>query len=203
MEKKSIAIIGATENTGIAIIKKLAIRNYRLLLFSHDSEKLQLLEKEITKNTPAADIFYLSCMVDAGWEADIIISALPYGFENQVAEKIRDVATQKIVISITNSFNNSLKSIESVVNNGAEELQKLLPLSKVLKAFNNTMGIDFAPALAFGNEQATFLGNNDKEAVETLRKIISTIGFDPDFPGPYATKSALLNSQPQTITGID
>ena len=40
--------------------------------------------------------------MDASWEADVIIPAVPYGTEKEVVEKIRNVATQKIVISIAN-----------------------------------------------------------------------------------------------------
>ena len=50
MAQKTIAIIGATEQMGRSVIKKLASSsNHRLLLFGHDKEKKELLVQEIKK----------------------------------------------------------------------------------------------------------------------------------------------------------
>src|SRR5215208_7186135 len=105
--KKTIAIIGASGNMGSAISKSLAKSGYRLLLFAHNAGKVNALIKEIKDSTPSADIEYRSCPLDASWEADIIIPAVNYGVEKEVAAKIREVATQKIVISISNPLTES------------------------------------------------------------------------------------------------
>src|SRR6478672_12798464 len=100
--KQTIAVIGATGNMGMAISKSLAKGNYRLLLRANDTEKVGSLINDIKTTNAGADVEAINCPVDACWEADIIIAAVPYGAEKEVAEKIRDVANQKIVISIAN-----------------------------------------------------------------------------------------------------
>jgi 8-hydroxy-5-deazaflavin:NADPH oxidoreductase len=189
MAKKTIAIIGATEDLGAAIAKNLSIGNYRLLLFGHDVEKLNAVAEEIKNTNPAADIDCLGCMVDAGWEADIIISAVPFATEKEIVEKIRDVATQKIVISIANPLNTTVSSGTSA----AEELQKLLPNSKIVKAFNTLLAADFAPAIADGKQIDSFIAGDDREAVQTVREIVTTAGFHAIIAGELATSRALEN----------
>src|ERR1051325_7592217 len=145
MTKTSIAIIGATGNMGSAIAKTLAKGPYRLLLFAHDKEKLEGLKKEIVATNPSADLDCNGCPMDASWEADVIISAVPYQAEKEVAEKIKAVATQKVVVSIANPLNETYNGLVTAPDtSAAEELQKLLPDSKVVKAFNTNLAADFS-----------------------------------------------------------
>ena len=99
--KQTIAVIGATGNMGSAISRGLSNGNYRLLLCANDQDKLKSLTADI-KAGASAEVESVNCNVDASWEADIIIVAVPYEAEKEVAEKIRHVANQKIVISIAN-----------------------------------------------------------------------------------------------------
>ncbi|MBC7828512.1 MAG: NAD(P)-binding domain-containing protein [Chitinophagaceae bacterium] len=195
MAKKTIAIIGATETIGAIIAKNLSRGNYRLLLFGHDQAQLQGVAEGIKEVNPAADIDCISCLVDASWEADIIISAVPAGAEEQVAKKIREVATQKIVISIPNPVTISSGSSVSRGTSAAEELQKLLPNSKVVKTFNTADAVDLARAIADGKQIDSFIAGNDEEAVLTVREIVSNAGFHPIMAGELATSRALENAR--------
>ena len=121
--KQTIAVIGASGNRGAAISKTLAKGNNRLLLIANEKEKVENVAQYITNNTASAEVEVLECPTDASWEADLIILAVPYQAEKEIAEKIREVANQKVVISLNNSYNSS-----------QEALQNLLPNSKVVKA---------------------------------------------------------------------
>lgn len=193
MAKNTIAIIGATEQTGTAIAKNLARGDYRLLLFGHDNQQLTSLAEEIKTLNPKADLDCLSCLVDASWEADIIISAVPAGTEKEIAEKIREVATQKIVMIISDPAERSAGNHTSGCS-AAEEIQKLLPDSKVVKTFNTTIAADFARAVADGHPIDSFITGNDIEAVQTVTEIVSTAGYHPIIAGELATSRALENS---------
>lgn len=46
-----------------------------------------------------SDAEVVTCLTDAGWEADILILTVPIPAENEIADKIMEVANQKIVIS--------------------------------------------------------------------------------------------------------
>ena len=193
MAKKTIAIIGATDMMGTAIAKSLSKGNYRLLLFGHDHDKLQTLCDEIKYSVPTADVDCLGCVVDASWEADIIFSTLPAGAEKEIAAKIREVATQKIVIVLTSPLESN-KEQKSIGTSSAEELQKLLPHSKIVKTFNITCAADFARAFAEGLQVDTFITGDDKDAVQIVKEIVSTAGFHPIIAGELATSRALENT---------
>jgi NADPH-dependent F420 reductase len=194
--KQTIAVIGATGNMGAAISKSLAKGNYRLLLCSDDKGKVQTIMNDIRNSHPAADVEAVGCSEQASWEADIVIAAVPYQAEKEVAEKIKEVANQKIVISIANPLNETYNSLVTAPNtSAAEELQKLLPNSKVVKAFNTTFAADFATPVIDGKQVDAFVAGNDEEAVNTVTELVTTAGFNPIVAGELSVSRTLENMQ--------
>jgi 8-hydroxy-5-deazaflavin:NADPH oxidoreductase len=194
--KQTIAIIGAGGSMGSAIARSLAKGSYRLLLKGNNKEKLESLLDEIKQNEPGADVEIAECPVNAGWEADIIIAAVPYSAEKELAEKIKDVANQKIVISISNPLNSSYDGLITDGNtSAAEELQKLLPGSKVIKAFNTTFAADFSRPEIDGKLVDSFIAGNDKAALETVAELVRTAGFNPVIAGELSISRTLENMQ--------
>lgn len=190
--KQTIAIIGATGNMGSAIAKSLAKNNYRLLLFSHNKQKSAALKKEIEAINPATNVEFIGCSFEASWEADIIIPAVPYRIEKEVAKNIKQVATQKIVISISNPLNEKYDGLVTSPDNSAgEELQKLLPDSKVVKAFNNIFAANFSNPVIDGKQLDIFLAGNDDEALQTVSELVKAIGFNPVIAGDITASETL------------
>ena len=194
--KQTIAIIGATGNMGSAIARSLAKGNYRLLLFGKDALKVRELETGIKKVHDTADVEGITCSYTAGWEADIIISALPYPAEKELAEKIKEVANQKIVISIANPLNDTYDGLVTAPNtSAAEQLQNLLPHSKVIKAFNTTFAGAFSQPVIDGKQVDAFIAGNDVEALETVSELVKTAGFNPIVAGDLSLSRTLENMQ--------
>lgn len=192
--KKTIAIIGASGKMGSALARNLSKGNYRLLLFANHEEKLQQLINEIKAAHPSADVDSMSCPFDASWEADIIIPAVKYEIEKQVANKIREVATQKIVISISNPLNENFDALITPSNtSAAEELQKLLPYSKVVKAFNTIFSGDFAQPIIDEKQTDSFIAGDDEEAVQIVSELVTTAGFNPVLAGKLLESRTLEN----------
>jgi 8-hydroxy-5-deazaflavin:NADPH oxidoreductase len=186
--KQTIAVIGATGNMG-----GLSNGNYRLLLCANDQAKLKSLTAEI-KAGASADVESVDCNVDASWEADIIIVAVPYEAEKEVAEKIRQVANQKIVISIANPLNQSYDGLLTAPDtSAAEELEKLLPNSKVVKAFNTTFAADFATPVIAGKQVDAFVVGNDEDSVQTVAELVKAVGFNPIIAGGLSVSRTLEN----------
>lgn len=194
--KKTIAIIGATGNMGSAIAKSLAKGNYRLLLFTENKNKLKELEKQIKSVYENADVEAIACSYTASWEADIIIAAIPYAAEKEIADKIREVANQKIVISIANPLNDTYDGLLTPPDtSAAEELQKLLPHSKIIKAFNTTFAADFSQPVIDGKRADAFIAGDDDEALETVTALVKTAGFNPIIAGELSVSRTLENMQ--------
>lgn len=199
--KQTIAIIGATGKMGTAIAKSICKGHYRLLLKGTDDGRLKNLVQELKTINPGADVEAVVCSKEACWEADIIIVAVPYAAEKEVAEKIKEVANQKIVISIANPLNNTFNGLVTTPDtSAAEELQKLLPHSKVIKAFNTTFAADFASPVIDGKTVDAFIAGNDEEALETVAAIVSTAGFNPIIAGDLTISRTLENMQLLLIT---
>ena len=190
--KQTIAIIGATGNMGSAIAKSLSKGNYRLLLFANDQEKVLKLAGQIKSESTSADVEELACPVQASWEADIIIAAVPYQAEKEVADKIREMANQKIVISIANPLNDSFDGLVTAPDtSAAEELQKLLPNSKIVKAFNTTFAADFSSPVIDGKTADAFVAGDDEEAVQIVSELVLTAGFNPVIAGGLSVSRTL------------
>jgi len=194
--KQTIAIIGATGNMGSAISKSLAKGNYRLLLKSNDKNKLDGLVKEIKSENKKADVESAVCPTDASWEADVIILAVPFEAEKEIAAKIKEVANQKIVISIANPLNQTFDGLVTAPGtSAAEQLQLLLPNSKVVKAFNTTFAADFSSPVIDGKQVDAFIAGNDEEATQTVSEMVATAGFNPIIAGGLPVSRTLENMQ--------
>jgi len=189
---KTIAIIGATGKMGRAISKKLTAGNYRLLLMANDKDKLNALRKELIHAVRDVNVAQSTCAIEAAWEADIILMATPYDAEKEVAEKIKQVATGKIVISISNPLEGDFNDLITPNDTSAgEELQKLLPYSKVVKTFNTTVPADFESPAASGQLVDAFVAGNSRDAVNTVSAIVKTAGFNPIVAGDLAMSMTL------------
>jgi NADPH-dependent F420 reductase len=194
--KQTITIIGANGHMGAAISKAISKGNYRLLLKGNEQAALDALVNEIKNTNPDADVEAAVCPAEASWEADIIILAVPFEAEKEIAAKIKEVANQKIVISIANPLNTTYDGlVTSPDTSAAEELQKLLPDSKVIKAFNTTFAGDFSTPVIEGMQADAFIAGNDDDALQTVAEIVATAGFNPIIAGNLSVSRTLENMQ--------
>lgn len=189
----TVAIIGATGRMGAAIAKGLSKNGrYRLLLMSQEQDELIDLKVQLEKTNSDAEVYALSCAKEASWEADIIIVATPSEEDMIVADKIREVATGKIVISISNPLNNAYTySVRSPHTSAAEELQKLLPHSKVVKTFNTISAADFSAPPIDGKTADVFITGNNGKAVEVVSEVVKAVDFNPIIVGDLAVSRTL------------
>lgn len=193
---QTIAIIGASGNMGSAISKSLSKGNYRLLLCANEQDKVQAVVEEIKSNNPSANLEAIDCSAEASWEADIIIVAVPFTAEKEVAQKIKEVANQKIVISISNPLNSTYNGLVTASDtSAAEELQKLLPNAKVVKAFNTTFAADFSSPVIDDKQVDAFIAGNDESALQAAAELVSTAGFNPLVAGDLTVSRTLENMQ--------
>jgi predicted dinucleotide-binding enzyme len=126
-----------------------------------DPEKSAKLHTSVIYFSPSADVEVVDCAYESSWEADIIIPAIQNQEQQSLAEKIRAVVTGKIVIRI-----------DFVMDpyGTAEELQKLLPYSKIVKILST----DFSnPSLE------VVITGDDESAVEAVFQLMEDAGFNP------------------------
>lgn len=107
------------EEAAQSAIDALSGSGYRLLLFCKENELSRLSAIAAGKQFDGTDVEWMSCPVEASWEADIILLSVPAGEMADVALAIREVAIGKPVVDIRNS--------EGALNT----LKELLPYSTV------------------------------------------------------------------------
>lgn len=180
--KSTIAIIGATGKMGSALSGRLARAGYPLLLMGREKEKLQQMAEEM-RRIDRSLVEAVGCAKEAAWEADIIIPAVPYTVQAEVAEHIRPVAIGKIVLSIINPF---LKGANALLtapgSSAAEELQSALPHSKIVKAFSTTLASSFGMDV-IGDKADCWVAGDDRPSIDIVWKLVNDTGFRPVVAG--------------------
>ena len=154
--KKTIAIIASTNEKAAAIVNKLSLDNFRLLIVSKYANQFSKLSKDMQSNRPNVELEMIDCMKDGCWEADIIIVDIPYHEETEVATLIKEVSTQKIVVSFSENENS--------------ELQNLLKYSKVVTAINiiNSSCISLSGKYQDAIEEVSNILKNSEQSKVTI-----------------------------------
>jgi len=169
--KKTIAIVGATEKEGRKIANQFACMPYRFLFISNKTIELEELTNNILQKNPEAEIEILECVKDGCWEADIIILAVAAQQNQKVAGLIKEVATQKIVVEISDKEKN------------VNELQKILPYSKLVKVSGNFQS------------QEIEINGDDETVNEEIMKIFKQAGYKVKIPKKILSGNEIVQVQ--------
>lgn len=121
--KKTIAILGDKKGSFSEVIKVLIKQDLRLLFVSEDEETKIGISRQLKFQDATAEIEFLSCERDGCWEADMIVLVNPDTSLVAHVKKIKEVATQKIVLVPSEG-----KKIKD-----EPDLRELLPWSKVVE----------------------------------------------------------------------
>lgn len=200
--KATVAVIGATGKMGRGLSHNLARAGYRVLLVGHAVDKLEKLQGEIVLSTPGANTEVVNCVTESSWEADIIVPAVTYCHQKEVAEKMRDVVPGKIIIDLTNPLNSSLDGLLTQKDiSAAEEMQQLLPHSHVVKAFNTVFAADFYTDKIALQIPDCFVAGDDNESVAIVAQLVRDVGFNPVIAGKLVA-SRTLESMMVLLIGI-
>jgi 8-hydroxy-5-deazaflavin:NADPH oxidoreductase len=199
--KKTIAILGARGRMGSGIAQSLVRAGYRVVLANDDDkettplvDKLSSWVTKLRARTPRADVRIVPSSRDASWEADLILFALPYEVQAEVADKIKDVVTGKIVVSTTNPLNKECDGLLTASStSAAEELAQQLPHSKIVKAFNTIFATHIERPTVAGKIVDVFVAGDDEEAVSIVMQLVKDAGFNPLFVGALAMSRTLEN----------
>ena len=112
----------------------------------------------------------------ADW-GEMAVLAVPYHQVENVVANIGHLLDDKIVIDVTNRLGPNGEPVPCGDISGAERLQEMLPLAKVVKAFNTVSPRTRAPRI--GDERLTAFGRDDAEAKTMVMSMMGSMGFDP------------------------
>jgi predicted dinucleotide-binding enzyme len=119
----------------------------------------------------------------AAW-ADVVLLAVPFPAVGEVVKEAGSALAGKILVDATNVLNPDMSLALGFTTSGAEELQKLAPKAKVVKAFN-TVFAQHMESGKLGNQALTALvAGDDAAAKAEVLALARGIGFDPVDAGP-------------------
>lgn len=128
---------------------------------------------------------------EAGESAELVILAVPFDeIDNAVSELGSSVAG-KVVVDATNALTPEYDLAVGFTTSGAEELQRKLPNSKVVKAFNTAFASTMATGRIGDEKLAGLVAADDADAKNTVLDLVRQLGFDPIDAGPLASARLL------------
>ena len=172
-----IAIIGAG-NVGKALGTSITRAGHDVTFAAKNPDNAVRAAKEIGASSAPTN-------TDAVRDADVVILAVPYvGAGETVAAEIRDAVAGKAVIDVTNPMRLDFSGPAISDGSAAEEFQKLLPDSSVVKAFNTIFATNQAnPTRAIDG----YVAADDKKAKQTVISLVDSMGFTALDVGPLSS----------------
>ncbi len=135
----------------------------------------------------------------ASW-ANVVLIAVPFGALDEVVAEIRASVVEKTVIDVTNALDAKMNWAVGFTTSGAEELQRKLPRSLIVKAFNTVFAQHMDTGRIGDTPLTAFVAADDAGAKELVLNLARGIGFDAVDAGPlknarFLEPLALLNIQ--------
>ena len=117
---------------------------------------------------------------------DVVIFALWYGTNLEMAKKLGSRLAGKTVVDIANPLNSSYNGLVTPPDSSsAEEVAKVAaPGTKVVKAFNTTYAGTLLARQVAGQPLDIFIAGDDQEAKNKVAQIVKDAGMRPVDTGP-------------------
>jgi NADPH-dependent F420 reductase len=176
-----VAIIGAG-NVGKALATSITRAGHDVTLTAKHLERAEAAAKETGATTAATNAAAVT-------DADIVILAVPFAAAGEeVANEIRDDVAGKTIIDVTNPIKPDLSGLSTDDSSAAEELQKLLPDARVVKAFNTIFASNQANPT---REVDGYIAADDEGAKQQVISLVESIGFTALDVGPLSASRFL------------
>ncbi|WP_165864767.1 NADPH-dependent F420 reductase [Rufibacter latericius] len=124
------------------------------------------------------DLSLQAVPLEEALQADVIIPTLWFSDLLAWAQEHRKVLEGKIVIDISNPFNENFDDFTTAYDtSAAEELQKVIPDSHVVTAFKNTYWVVFDAPVLQGLKSDVYVASNSGTARETVMQLLKQLPF--------------------------
>lgn len=121
---------------------------------------------------------------ETGAWAEVVILAVPFGAVNDAVSTMGSALDGKTLIDVTNALDENMGLSIGFSTSGAEELQKLVPSAKVVKAFNTVFAQHMDTGKVGGETLTVLAASDDEEAKSIVLDLAKAIGFDAVNAGP-------------------
>lgn len=172
-----VAILG-TGAVGQSLAKGFADLGHQVIIGTRDAaaDKAKAAVTAVGRNVTGATF------ADAAKQADIAVLATVWtGAENALKLAGADNLAGKLVIDVTNPLDLSAGTPRLAVghsDSAGEQVQRWLPKSKVVKAFNIITAAHMVKPKIAGGPPTMFIAGNDAEAKQKVAEYLTAFGWE-------------------------
>lgn len=169
----NISILG-TGNMARGLAALFAKAGHTVTLGSREPATAESVASELGRGITGTDI------ATAAKSSDVVVLAVPYGAAAETVEAAGGLAG-KTVVDITNPLTSDFSGLSvGHTTSAAEEIQKLAPQARVVKAFNTLFAsVLQAGGSAAGRPATVFIAADDAAARETVSELAASAGLVP------------------------
>ena len=168
----TVAIIGSGK-MGSGFARLFASKGIDVLIGNKSPEKAVALAREIGAKVKGGSVR------DAASQADVILLAVKYGDSAEALKAAGDL-TKKVVIDISNPITADYKGLTiGHSTSAAEEIQKLAPGARVVKAFNTIFAELLPTESREGRKVQVFIAGDDETAKAKVSELVKAAEFEP------------------------
>ena len=167
-----VAIIGIG-NMGTGFAKSLDKTKHQVFIGSRNIEKAKEMAQSLGNSQGGS-------YKDAAGFADVIILAAPWHSMKDVLNALGDVSG-KVLVDICNPLTKDFSGLDvGFTTSAAEEIAKIVPGAKVVKAFNTIFAEVLQSSHKFEEGLAdVFICGDDKDAKEMVSELARDSGYEP------------------------
>ncbi len=123
-------------------------------------------------------------VADAARYGEVLVMAVPYTQVGNVVEEMEGENDGKVIIDVTNVFGPDGRMAVGFTTSGAEELQRMVPTSRVVKALNYVFAQNMSTGSVGGRQLTALVAADDEAAKAVVMDLTKDLGFEPMDAGP-------------------
>jgi 8-hydroxy-5-deazaflavin:NADPH oxidoreductase len=124
---------------------------------------------------------------EAATHGDLVLLAVPYDAVREILADIGPLLSGKTLIDVTNALTEDMSALQiGHTTSAAEEIARLAPGAKVVKAFNTVFAQIYASQspVVQGRTLSVFVAGDDAGSKARVLELARKMGFDPIDTGP-------------------
>jgi hypothetical protein len=119
----------------------------------------------------------------AAW-GELVILAVPWGAMANAVQEAGEGLNGKTVVDVSNPIAPGMELAVGMTTSAAEEVQKMAPRAKVVKAFNTVFAQHMRTGHIDGERLTALIAGDDAESKRVVMQLAEGIGFEPMDAGP-------------------
>lgn len=174
----NITIIG-TGNMGKGIGYRLVKSGNTVTLIDQDKESAEALASELREVAQLGATVKVGSY-EAGINDELVVLAVWYPVNLKIVGQVKDQLAGKIILDIANPLNETFDGLATQPgSSSAEELARMLPDSRVVKAFNTTFAGTLVNGNVAGQPLDVFIAGDDADAKSVVADLARAGDLNP------------------------